>query len=270
MSDDGGFVARLVTPDPGVAHVVARLVSLAITLLALFLGYRIVVRVIERVLARRDMGTARVRTLGSLLLNVTRWVLAFIVLVIVLTELGIDVRALLVSAGLVGVAIGFGAQTLIRDLISGLFLLFEGVVAVGDVLDVGGRRGTVEGVGLRVTRLRQEDGSLRVVPNGQLGDFVNLSAGWSRATIEVTVGREGDVPRSLALLKAVAETWASESGSALESPEAHGIMRITGGDVVLRLMVKVDPVRRSDAELELRRRIKEAFDREGLPLVAVS
>lgn len=271
MTDAGPSVfARLVTPDPGVAHVLSRVVSLAITLLALFLAYRIVVRLIERVLVRRDMGTARVRTLGALLLNVTRWVLAFIVLVIVLTELGIDVRALLVSAGLVGVAVGFGAQTLIRDLISGLFLLFEGVIAVGDVLDVGGRRGTVEGIGLRVTRLRQEDGSLRVVPNGQLGDFVNLSAGWARAAIEVTVGRDADVPRALAILKGVAEAWAGDSGGALESPEAHGIMRIIGGDVVLRLMVKLDPIRRSDAELELRRRIKEAFDRESVPLVAVS
>lgn len=265
-----GFFARFVTPDPGVAHVASRLVSLTVTLLALFLGYRIIVRLIERMLTRREIGTARVRTLGSLLLNVTRWMLAFIVLVIVLTELGIDVRALLVSAGLVGVAIGFGAQALIRDLISGLFLLFEGVITVGDVLDVGGRRGTVEGIGLRVTRLRQEDGSLRVVPNGQLGDFVNLSHGWARAAIEVTVGRDADVARALATMKRAADTWASESGAALESPEAHGIMRITGGDVVLRLLVKIDPVRRSDAERELRRRIKDEFDREGLPLVAVS
>ena len=267
---DPGLFARFVTPDPDVAHVVSRLVSLTITLLALFLAYRVIVRVIERMLARREIGTARVRTLGSLLLNVTRWLLAFVVLVIVLTELGIDVRALLVSAGLVGVAVGFGAQTLIRDLISGLFLLFEGVVSVGDVLDVGGRTGTVEGIGLRVTRLRQEDGSLRVIPNGQLGDFVNLSAGWARTAIEVTVGRDVEVTRALAVLKRVAETWASETGTALESPETHGIMRITGGDVVLRLLVKLDPVRRSTAELELRRRIKDAFDRESLPLVAVS
>ena len=267
---ESGFLARFVTPDPTVAHVVSRLASVTVTLLTLFLVYRLIVRLIERVLARRDLGTARVRTLGALLLNVTRWVLAFIVLVIVLTELGIDVRALLVSAGLVGIAIGFGSQALIRDLISGLFLLFEGVASVGDVLDVDGRRGTVEGIGLRVTRLRQEDGSLRIVPNGQLGDFVNLSAGWARAAIEVTVGRDADVPRALAALGRVADAWARETGSALESPEAHGIMRITGGDVVLRLIVKVDPGRRAEAERELRRRIKEAFDHEGLPLVAVA
>lgn len=248
---------------PATAALVARLVSVAITLLVLLTVYRLLIRVIERVVSVADPARAtRVRTVGSLLVNATRWVLAFIVLVIVLRELGVDVQALVVSAGLVGVAVGFGAQTLIRDLITGLFLLFEGLIAVGDVVETGGRAGTVESIGLRVVRFRMPDGSLRVVPNGQLGEFINHTSGWARATIDVAVPREVDLGRALDALRRVGEEWARESGLAVESPEAHGIIEFSGGDMVLRLSAKVEPARRFDAEAELRRRIKEAFDRE--------
>ena len=127
MSD---LLARFTTLDPAVAALVTRVASVAATVLALFAAYRLVVRLVERVTARREIGTPRVRTIGALLTNLARWLFAFIVLIVVLTELGIDVRALLVSAGLVGLAVGFGAQTLVRDLIAGLFLLFEGLVSV--------------------------------------------------------------------------------------------------------------------------------------------
>ena len=266
----GELLERFGFVDPAVAAVTVRVLSLALTLLALFVVYRVVVRLVERVALQRGIATARVRTLASLLVNLTRWVLGFVVLVVVLTELGIDVRALLVSAGLVGLAVGFGAQTLVRDLISGLFLLFEGLVAVGDEVQVGDHRGTVEAIGLRVTRLRQLDGALRIVPNGALNDFVNFTAGWARALIDVTVGRDADVERANATIEAAAQAWARDTGAALESPEVAGIIKMSGGEVVLRLMVKVDPARRVAAESELRRRIKEAFDRERLPLVAAS
>ncbi len=265
-----GLLTRLTQLDPALAALVTRIASLAATVVALLIAYRLIVRVVDRVTARREISTPRVRTVGVLLTNLARWLLAFILLVVVLTEFGIDVRALLVSAGLVGLAIGFGAQTLVRDLISGLFLLFEGLVSVGDVVEIGGHRGTVETIGLRVTRLRQDDGAIRVVPNGLLNDFVNLSVGFARATVDVTVGHAADLPRALAALRATAEGWAEDTGAALAPPEVPGIMRITGGDVVLRVSVKVDPARRVTAEFELRRRIKEAFDRERIPLVATS
>jgi moderate conductance mechanosensitive channel len=264
------LLARLTALDPLIAVIVTRVVSLTLTVIALLVVYRIVVRVIIRVVSERAISTARVRTVGTLLVNITRWVLAFVVVLIVLTDLGVDVRALLVSAGIVGVAVGFGAQTLVRDLLSGLFVLFEELIAIGDVIEIAGQRGTVESIGLRVTQLRLPDGSLRVVPNGQLNDFVNLTTGWSRAIVDVTVGKDADVTRALRTLESAAGAWARETSGALESPVVHGIMKITGGEVVLRLMVKVEPARRFDAEIELRRRIKEAFDREQVPLVAAS
>jgi moderate conductance mechanosensitive channel len=259
--DGTAFSGLLVTVfgvDPALAAVLGRLLSFLLTVAALVLAYRLVRRLIDRL----PGDTARVRTLMTLLVNLARWVLAFVLLVILLRELGVDVGALLVSAGVVGVAIGLGAQSLIRDLIAGLFVLFEGLIAVGDVIEVGGHRGTVESIGLRVTRLRQDDGSIRVVPNGALSDFVNLSSDWARAIVDIGVPREVDVSRALEALRRVGEEWAAATGAALATPEAQGIMRLTGGEMVLRLLVKVDPARRFEAEIELRRRIKDAFDRE--------
>ena len=126
---------------------------------------RLIDRLVQRV-AAHHLDTARSRTLGSLLTSVVRWVLAFVVLVLVLGEVGVDVQAIVVSAGVLGLVIGLGAQALIRDLLTGIFLLFEGLVAVGDVIQVGAATGTVESIGLRVTKLRLQDGSLRIVPNG--------------------------------------------------------------------------------------------------------
>jgi small conductance mechanosensitive channel len=132
---------------------------------------------------------------------------------------------------------------------------------VGDVVQIGAGSGTVESIGLRVTTLRMEDDALRIVPNGQIAEFVNQSAGGVRASVDVPVAREVPVDRALALLEEVGQAWARESGLALDPPRAHGIMGFSGGDVILRLSVRVAPERRLVAETALRRRIKDAFDR---------
>jgi moderate conductance mechanosensitive channel len=248
--------------SPGLWHAL----SIVATIAVLLVGYRVVLRLIERLVAavsQRHPDAIRSRTLGSLLTNLLRWIVAFVVLVLVLRELGVDVGALVVSAGVIGIVVGLGAQALIRDLLSGIFLLFEGLLAIGDEIKVGDHAGTVESIGLRVTRLRMLDGAVRVVPNGVLTDFANYSAGWARAIVDVAVPRSVDVERALTVLREVGETWARETHAALDPPLAQGIMRFSGGgDAVLRLMVRVEAGRRLDAEIELRRRIRHAFDRE--------
>ncbi len=160
--------------SPGLVHALSVGLTLAILLAGYHLVQRLIDRLVQRVAARqRDVG--RSRTLGSLLTSVMRWALAFVVLVLVLRELGVDVQSIIVSAGVLGIVVGLGAQALIRDLLTGIFILFEGLVAVGDVIQVGGFTGTVEAIGLRVTKLRLQDGALRIVPNGALTEFTNFS-----------------------------------------------------------------------------------------------
>jgi small conductance mechanosensitive channel len=253
---------------PGLLHAL----SVGLTLVLLLAGYHVLQRLIDRLVQRvatHQRDAARSRTLGSLLTSVVRWMLAFVVLVLILRELGVDVQAIVVSAGVLGVVIGLGAQALIRDLLTGIFLLFESLVAVGDVVQVGATTGTVEAVGLRVTKLRLQDGSVRIVPNGSLSEFTNFSVGWGRAIVEVAVPRDADIDRALAVLREAGEAWARETGGALDAPTVQGIMRFSGGDAVLRLTVRVDAARRLDAENDLRRRIKATFDRERLSAVGV-
>jgi len=252
--------------EPALAGLIARLVSIAVTLGLILIAYRVLLRVVARLLAGHDGDLERgqrYRTVGPLLTNVIHWVIAFIALVIVLREFGIDVQALLVSAGVIGLAVGLGAQTLIKDVITGFFLLFEGLIGVGDIVEIGARSGTVEAIGLRVTRLRTRDGALHIIPNGQLTEFSNFTRGWAQAMVDVGLPHDVKVDRALAVLDRVGEDWARDTGAALAPPQTEGIVDFKGNTMVLRLVVKVDPTRRFETEADLRRRIKEAFDREA-------
>jgi small conductance mechanosensitive channel len=257
------LLSRWTTLEAETVHAVSRLAAILVTAVILLVAYRLVVRVIARLLRDRPgHEAARLRTLATLLTSLVRWTVGFVAVAIVLRELGVDVLPVLVSAGVLGLAIGFGAQALIRDILTGFFLLFEGLLHVGDAVQVGATSGTVESIGLRITTVRTDDGALRVIPNGQLTEFSTFSGGGARAMVEVPVARDVPVERALAVLREVGEAWARESGAALESPQVPGIMGFSGGDVLLRLSVRVAPDRRLPAEAELRRRIKAAFDRE--------
>jgi small-conductance mechanosensitive channel len=255
-------LARWTTLEASTAHLLARLLTLLLTALLLLLGYRLLLGVIERLVRARPVAeTARLRTLATVVHSLLRWAVGFVAIVVILRELGVDVLPILVSAGVVGLAIGFGAQSLIRDVITGFFLLFEGWLRVGDVVQIGPASGTVESIGLRVTTVRTLDGGLRVVPNGQITEFANYSAGGARAVVDVPVGRDVPIEQAVATLTEVGETWAQASGLALDRPHVPGIMGFSGGEALLRLTVRVAPEHRLAAEAELRRRIKAAFDR---------
>ena len=266
------LLGRFARVDGPFVDLVSRLLVIVLALVAALLAYRALGRLVDRLLRPLE-GAAdypakiqRARTLAPLMKNAAlsgRWVRAGVV---ILREIGVDVRALLVSAGVLGLAVGLGAQSLIKDVITGFFLLFEGLVAVGDVIEVGAHTGTVESIGLRVTKMRLLNGAVRVVPNGELTQFTNHHRGWGRAVVDVAVPYEVSVARALGVLQQVAATWARETGLALEPPQAQGVIRFGDGDMGLRLMVKVEPARRFDVEAELRRRIKEAFEQEGIAM----
>ena len=265
------LVGRVAHVEGPVLALLSRLLVVTATIGLAVIAYRVAVRVVDRLLRPLEGAVddpsrvQRARTLGPLMKNVARYTLAFLAAVVCLREVGVDIRALLVSAGVLGLAVGLGAQTLIKDVITGFFLLFEGLIAVGDVIEVGGQLGTVEAIGLRVTRMRLLSGGERVVPNGELTQFTNFNRGWARAMVDVSVGYEADVRQALGALEGVGQEWARETGLALEPPETQGVVRFGEGDLGLRLTAKVAPARRFEAEADLRRRIKERFERERIP-----
>jgi small-conductance mechanosensitive channel len=217
----------------------------------------------RRKIALGDKG----RTVAPLLKSLLKYGTIFVAAVLVLRALGVDPTPIIAGAGVIGLAVGFGAQTLVKDVISGFFLLFEGVIAVGDVITFGNSTGVVEEVGLRVTKYRTFSGELWVIPNGEIRAFGNHNRQWMRAIVTVGVAYEQDVVKAMHILEEVGKTWATEHQDiVLEAPAVQGILSFDDSAVALRLVVKVPPSQQGTAEWELRRLIKEAFDREGVKI----
>jgi small-conductance mechanosensitive channel len=214
--------------------------------------------------ARREQ---RARTIASVLKSLTTAAIGTIVGLMVLDQLGVATGPLLASAGIVGIAVGFGAQALVRDIISGIFMLLEDQYGVGDVVDLGDASGVVEAVGLRVTRVRDVDGTVWYIRNGQVLRVGNKSQGWARAVLDVGVAYGENLARVEDLLLDVArglQADATFGPLVLEEPEMWGVESVTADGVVLRLVVKTEPLQQWTVARELRRRIKDRLDAEGV------
>ena len=217
-----------------------------------------------RALERRS---PRAKTLARIARTAVRGAVFVVGLVMAFDHLGVDVAALLAGAGILGLAVGFGAQSLVKDVITGFFLIYEGAIAEGDIAEVGDTTGVVEQVGLRVSQVRTFNGQLFYIPNGQIAVVGNWSRGWTRAVVEVGLAYEHDVGKGLAVLQRVGDEWAREHEDlVLEPPEAQGVLGLNASDVGVRLVVKVKAPEHWASERELRRRVKDAFDAEGVEI----
>lgn len=215
----------------------------------------------ERLQRRKTL--ASVMTTGGLIL-----ILA-ITLMMVLETVGIPLGPLLATAGVASLAIGFGAQTLVKDVISGFFILLEDQFALGDVVQTAGVDGIVEQVNLRTTILRDIHGTVHVVPNGEIRVLSNKTKGWSRAVLEVGVGYGEDPDRVIAVLEDVAREIHEDpvfGALLLEPPTVPGVEAFGDSAVTIRMMAKTLPLKQWDLARELRRRIKQRFDAEGIEI----
>ncbi len=217
----------------------------------------------------RERRKQRAQTIGSVLRSTASIVIFSVAAVIILGELGIAIGPIIASAGIIGLAIGFGAQSLVSDFLSGLFMLMEDQYGVGDWVDVNGTSGAVEAVGLRITKLRDMDGAAWYVRNGQILKIGNYSQEWAAMVLDVPVGYNEDVRAASRLLEQAAwSLWEDPEWrtQVIDSPQIWGIQSLAREAVTLRLSVNTVPLQQWSVGRELRRRIKEAFDREGLTL----
>jgi small conductance mechanosensitive channel len=181
--------------------------------------------------------------------------------------LGVEAATLLTSAGLIGVALAFGAQNLLRDLIAGTFIIFEDQLGVGDIVDLGVASGTVEEVTLRTTRLRDVEGIVWHVPNGEIHRVGNKSQQWSRAVVDVPISSRADLDRARAVIKTAADELAHDEGwrgRILDAPEVQGVESFTLDTLTIRVVVKTAPSEQWRVGRELRARIKLALDAAGI------
>ncbi|HSL69197.1 MAG TPA: mechanosensitive ion channel family protein [Longimicrobiales bacterium] len=210
----------------------------------------------------------RAQTLGSLLNNV-----AFIVIVTfaALTILGtfVEIGPLLAGVGVIGLAISFGAQSLVKDVISGTFILLEGQFGIGDVVRIGDTAGLVEKITLRTSTLRDAEGVVHIIPNGEITKVANLTKTWSRTVIDIGVAYKEEVDRVIAVLRDLGEQIHADpqwSELLLEPPEVLGVQALEDSAVIIRMQTKTLPLKQWEVGRELRRRIKNRFDAEHIEI----
>ena len=210
----------------------------------------------------------RAQTMGTLLKSIAAGVIFAIAITMILAELGLDIGPIVASAGILGVALGFGSQTLVKDFLSGVFMIFEDQYGVGDVVDLGGGlTGTVEAVSLRVTRLRDTNGTVWYARNGELLRVGNMSQNWARTVLDIQVSAREDLPRVKSVLGDVLrDLWQDDEfdGVIIEEPEIWGIEAVTQDAITLGVTLKTAPMEQWRVARVVRERIKSRFDHEGI------
>ena len=285
MADDPGYVYELLLKlglsDFGARtgeFLLVRPLKIVVILVLASLAARVASRAVRRAVisfrARAPLSVnaaraaQRASTLADVFASAARTAIWLIVTLVVLDELGINLAPLIAGAGIAGVAIGFGAQALVRDVISGLFVLLEDQYGVGDVVTIGDSSGTVEDLTLRMTRLRGVDGTVWFVPNGEVRRAGNSSMEWSRALIDVGVSHDADLEVVRREVLAEAEQLAAEvewSGFVLEAPELWGVQSMDEKGIRVRLLVKTAPREQYVVARELRTRLARRLRDAGVP-----
>jgi len=292
-------LAELITDqidNEPISLVIERLVSPGISVVLILLVATILSTVLHRTISRlvermKDPGTTpgrrlrrkagvveveedlrraqRAEALGALAKSVTKVVIWTFAVIVSLAQIGVQIAPLIAGAGIVGVAVGFGAQDLVKDFLSGVFMLIEDQYGLGDIVDAGEAIGAVEGISLRSTRIRDVNGTLWHIPNGEIRRVGNMSQDWARALLDVGVAYGTDIDAASDLMERVAVEMAHEEVYAaefLENPEVWGVEQLGDDAVTIRLVIKVVPGRQWAIMRELRARIKKAFDIAGIEI----
>lgn len=212
------------------------------------------------------MNEAKADTLASTAKSVAKYVIYFIAGISILEVFGVDTKGIIAAAGIGAIAIGFAAQNLVEDIITGFFILFEDQFSVGDYIETHGIDGTVEELGLRITKVRGFDGSLHIIPNRQIEIVTNKVRGNMRAWVDVGVAYEEDIDRAIEVVKSISEEYSNENEDIVEGPTVLGVSNLGSSDVVISVIAKTKPMAQWGVERELRKRIKNTFDKEGIEI----
>ncbi|WP_418909840.1 mechanosensitive ion channel family protein [Bacillus pinisoli] len=208
----------------------------------------------------------REATLTRLLDNILTYVIYFIAFIMVLEVFTIDVTALLAGAGVAGLAIGFGAQNLVRDVITGFFIIFEDQFSVGDYIRTGTFEGTVEEIGLRITKIKSFTGEIHILPNGSIQDVTNFSISNSVAIVDISIAYEGDISKAENVIQDLLQELPERYEDMVDVPQLLGVQMLGASDVVLRVTSEVKPMRHFAISRALRKEIKIRLDNHGIEI----
>ncbi|MCR9165815.1 MAG: mechanosensitive ion channel family protein [Nannocystaceae bacterium] len=247
-------------------YLLSRVAIGLVIIVAAWIASRLARRGVAKLLARSG-NQSRARTLTPIAETLVGLAVMGVGIVVGLQQLGLDLTAVIAGAGVLGLAVGFGAQELVRDVISGFFMIFDGVIEAGDFVTGDQATGQVERVGIRVTQIRAFDGTLWYVPNGKLQTVGNNSREWCRAIANVGLAYEQDAAKGLKVLQAIGDAWAKEHPElCVEAPVAQGVVALADSSVNVRLVGKVKAAEHWPIEREWLKRIKAEFDAQDIEI----
>ncbi len=230
------------------------------------LGNRLIDSAFDRIQKRDNLSAARAKTLTSLTKNIFSYTLMFIFIVMVFEIFDYDVKALLAGAGIVGLAIGFGAQGLVSDVVTGFFLLLEKQLDVDEYVSMAGYSGIVESVGLRTTQVRAFDGTLVYIPNREISSLSNHSRGNMRALVDMSISYDDNIDEAAAIMQSACDKFAEENEAIKEGPNVIGVQSLGASDVVIRVIAKTENGMQWEVERNLRKLLKETLDENGIEI----
>ncbi|MFC0558784.1 mechanosensitive ion channel family protein [Halalkalibacter alkalisediminis] len=235
-------------------------------LIARSVGKRLISGSFSKMESQRGMSPGRVKTLEKLTINAFSYVLIFVFITIIISIFGLDATGLIAGAGVVGLAIGFGAQGLVSDVVTGFFLLLEKQIDVDDYVTAGGVDGIVEQVGLRNTQIRGFDGTLHFIPNRAIGNVSNHSRGNMRALVDMSISYDDNIDDAIAILQAACDRIAAEDETIKEGPNVVGVQGLGDSDVIIRVIAKTENMQQWAVERKLRKVLKEALDANNIEI----
>ncbi|MDV2685252.1 mechanosensitive ion channel family protein [Alkalihalophilus lindianensis] len=230
------------------------------------IGKRVISTGFDRMQTQRNMSLGRVKTLEKLSLNIFSYVLIFVLVTIIAGIFELPIGGLIAGAGVIGLAIGFGAQGLVSDVVTGFFLLLEKQIDVDDYVTAAGIDGIVEEVGLRTTQIRGFDGTLHFVPNREISSVSNHSRGNMRALIDMSISYDDNIDDAIAVMQNVCDKIALEDETIIEGPNVIGVQGLGDSDVVIRIIAKTENMMQWAVERKLRKELKEALDANDIEI----
>ena len=265
------MVENFFKAEDGSINLLGKAATILVIFIAIFIVTRVVNHLVDKTLSNKrvtklQINDRRMNTLSEILKKVVKYVLVFIGIAVSLDLFNINTTSIIATAGIGGLAIGFGAQSLVKDVITGFFILLEDQYAVGDYVKIGGLEGIVEELGVRVTKLRDFTGELHIIPNSNIQIVTNRTRGAMRALVKISIAYEEDIERAIKVLEKVSEDLAKSNENIVEGPTVLGVTDFGGSDVVLTVVAKTKPMEQWAVERAMRKAIKEAFNREDIEI----
>lgn len=250
-----------------IAGTVTQLIGILIVyLIVKKVGSGLIIRSFSKLQNQRGMHPGRTKTLEKLTINIFTYSLIFVLITIIIGIFEYDIAPLIAGAGIVGLAVGFGAQGLVSDVVTGFFILLEKQIEVDDYVTTAGLDGVVEEVGLRTTKLRGFDGTLHYIPNRQITNVSNHSRGTMRALVDISIAYDENIEEVIKILQQACDEFAREEEVIKEGPNVLGVQNFGASDVIIRIIAKTDNMSQWEIERKLRHRLKETLDQHGIEI----